>query len=167
MKDSLLPLRCAQAIFAMTTMVLIAYVADWWGQIHRAQAPAEVNFLVFTSIFSLLCVVFCILIQTERFSRFNSQYFIVGIDALLMTCWFGGFVALPVFLKQRICFGNVCRMAYASVVFAALEWLLFAATMCFTAFFALRKRRTSPATPPQKEWETDIETFEVVIEAKR
>jgi hypothetical protein len=111
-------------------------------------------------------VAFCILTQTERFSRFGSQILVVVLDALLMTCWFGGFVALPVFLKQRICFGNVCRMAYASVIFAALEWLLFAATMCYTGFFALRKRRTTPVTQPQKYWESDIETVDIVVETK-
>jgi hypothetical protein len=83
-----------------------------------------------------------------------------------MTCWFSGFVALPVFLNERVCFGGVCKMAYASIVFAVFQWILFAATMAYTAFFTLRKRHTTPVIQTQKDLETDIESVQVVIEAK-
>src|ERR1700759_2731488 len=102
-------------------------VADWWSQIHRQTAPAEITFLIVTSLLSILVVAATLLVATERFSRFANPFVFLVVDALLMTCWFGGFVALPVFLKQRVCFGAVCKTAYASVIFAAVEWVLFAA----------------------------------------
>jgi hypothetical protein len=164
----------------MTTMVLVAYgkptsphqpisirqtdkaertVADWWGEVHRQGAPVEISFLVVISILSLISVAFCALTQhTELFARLNSPFVTLGLDAVLMICWLGGFVALPVFLRQRVCFGTVCNVAYSGVVFAAVEWSLFAATCCYTAVVMLRKKKNKIELPPAVE--KDVESID-------
>jgi hypothetical protein len=78
------------------------------------------------------------------------------LDAVLMTFWLGGFVALPVFLRQRVCFGTVCNVAYSGVVFAAVEWALFAGTCCYTSVVLLRKKKNRIELPPAVE--KDVES---------
>lgn len=39
-----------------------------------------------------------------------------------MIFWFAGFIALAVFLGDRLCYGDVCSAAKAADVFAAFEW---------------------------------------------
>ena len=39
-----------------------------------------------------------------------------------MVFWFAGFVALAVFLGDRVCFGHVCSAAKAAAAFGAFEW---------------------------------------------
>jgi len=164
LKPVILSLRCAQALFAMAGMVLIAYVAEWWSQVHRQMAPAEVTFIVFISIFSLLIIAANMIVSTARFERYSNPLTEICLDGLLMVCWFGGFIALPVFLKQRICFGTVCKMAYASVAFAALEWPLFGATMICHAIRLCRKQ--GPESP-EKDLESDVEVVQVFVDSKK
>ncbi|KAK4580465.1 hypothetical protein LTR86_000668 [Recurvomyces mirabilis] len=61
-----------------------------------------------------------------------------------MLFWFAGFIALAVFLSDRVCFGHVCAAAKAACVFAAFEWLTFAGTTAMAVLHVLRTRgRTS------------------------
>jgi len=50
-----------------------------------------------------------------------------------MLFWFGGFVALAVFLSDRICFGTVCDVARASTAISALNWVAWSVTFAFGA----------------------------------
>ena len=87
-------------------------------------SPAEINFLLFSAVWTLLALIYVVgtTVQTLRINRFANRYAVLALDALTMTFWFGGFVALAVFLGARVCFGNVCNVAKAGVAFAALEW---------------------------------------------
>jgi Membrane-associating domain len=141
-------------------------VSDWWSQVHQQTAPAEVTFLVFTSLFSLLSISLSMIASTARFEQYANPFAEIGMDALLMVCWFGGFIALPVFLKQRVCFGTVCKVAYASVFFSAMEWVLFAATMSWAVVCLVRGRRKTPETP-EKDIEGDAELVAVFVNGKQ
>jgi hypothetical protein len=84
-------------------------------------SPVEFNFLIFSSVWTLLALTY-LTVVSARFPRLAHRFATLGADALTMTFWFGGFVALAVFLSSRVCFGNVCNVAKAAVGFAALEW---------------------------------------------
>jgi len=57
------------------------------------------------------------------FPRLAHKFAIVGVDALTMLFWFAGFIALAVFHHDLIlCYGNVCNVMVAAIVFAAFEW---------------------------------------------
>jgi hypothetical protein len=56
---------------------------------------------------------------------------ILALEGLTMLYWFGGFVALAVFLSDRICFGTVCDVARASTAISAVNWLVWAVTFVF------------------------------------
>lgn len=52
----------------------------------------------------------------------SNKFAILGAEVLTMLFWFAGFIALAVFLSDRVCFGHVCSAAKAATAFAAFEW---------------------------------------------
>jgi hypothetical protein len=84
-------------------------------------SPSEINFLIFTSVWSFLTLAYLI-IAPLKFPSAAPHYALLAVDGIAMTFWFAGFVALAVFLSSRICFGNVCNVAKAAVAFSAAEW---------------------------------------------
>lgn len=99
-------------------------VANWWNKYWRDMSPSEINFLLFTSVWTLLSLIYVVgtSVPQMRLSRFYNRYALLAVEALTMTFWFGGFVALAVFLSARVCFGNVCNVAKAGIGFSALQW---------------------------------------------
>lgn len=55
--------------------------------------------------------------------------------------WFGGCVALPVFLRQRVCFGGVCDMAYVGVGCAGVEFVLLGLSVGLVASGLVAKKK--------------------------
>lgn len=51
-----------------------------------------------------------------------NKYAILAVEALTMLFWFAGFIAIAVWLDNRVCFGTVCDSARAATAFAAFEW---------------------------------------------
>ncbi|OCL02138.1 hypothetical protein AOQ84DRAFT_434514 [Glonium stellatum] len=136
-----LPLRIAQGLFALVVLGLTAYVANWWsGQWHQF-SPSEVNFLIFSAVWTILALVYLI-VAPARFPNAAHKYGILAAEALTMVFWFAGFIALAVFLSDRICFGTVCNVAKAGTAFAAFEWLFFAATTLMATLHVWRTRNT-------------------------
>ena len=129
-------LRAIQAIFAIIILGLTAYgkplrllsrtslttsVANWWsGHWHR-NAPSEVGFLVFTSIWTLLALLY-LMLAPRFFPTAAHKFGILGAEALTMLFWFAGFIAMAVWLTDRLCYGGICTTAKAAAVFAAFEW---------------------------------------------
>jgi hypothetical protein len=98
-------------------------VANWWGGYWHATSPDEVNFLIFASVWSILSLIYLIIVPW-RFSDTpaHHKFAILAVEAVTMIFWFAGFIALAVFLSDRVCFGHVCSAAKAACVFAAFEW---------------------------------------------
>lgn len=100
-------------------------VAHWWSGYWHSYSPSEVNFLVFVAVWTILALVYLIL-APWRFPALAHVYTILAVEALTMIFWFAGFVALAVFLGDRVCYGTVCSCAKATAVFAALQWYVLA-----------------------------------------
>lgn len=96
-------------------------VANWWSGFWRAHSPDEVRYIVFCSVWTLLALIYLILAPL-KFPGFAHIFAILAIELLTMIFWFAGFIALTVFLGDRLCYGNVCSAAKAADVFAAFEW---------------------------------------------
>jgi hypothetical protein len=98
-------------------------VANWWSGYWHAGAPSQVSFLLFCSIITLITLAYLIIIPM-RFTehKLNRAGIIAGVEGLTMVFWFAGFVALAVFLGDRVCFGHVCSAAKAAAAFGAFEW---------------------------------------------
>jgi len=137
------PLRVFQSAFSLIVLGFTTYVASWWSKYWRDSAPSQINFLLFSSIWTILSLGFLTAAALPRFQGMAMAHRIVllVVEALTMMFWFGGFVALAVFLSARVCFGTVCNVAKAGVVFAALQWLLFVATASMMAINVFRKEQ--------------------------
>lgn len=143
MVNIMLPLRGAQATFTIVVLGLTAYgtsqyqrqqrealqsysystVSNWWANYWRDMSPVEINFLLFSSVFSLITTIYLTLAALNKLPAIAANRFaLLAADAVTMMFWFGGFIALAVFLSSRVCFGNVCNVAKASVAFGALNW---------------------------------------------
>jgi hypothetical protein len=144
----ILPVRGVQAVLAITVLGLMAYgkstepfqknirspqqiVSSWWSSHWRQSSPSEVNFLIFAPSWTILALAPLIAIPL-RFSHLLSsslaKWGLLALEGLTMLYWFGGFIALAVFLSDRICFGTVCDVARASTAISALNWVAWAVT---------------------------------------
>jgi hypothetical protein len=86
-------------------------------------SPTEINFLLFSSVFSLVTTIYLSLAALNKLPAIaNNRFALLAADAMTMTFWFAGFIALAIFLSSRVCFGNVCNVAKASVAFGAFNW---------------------------------------------
>ncbi|KAF2097112.1 hypothetical protein NA57DRAFT_77367 [Rhizodiscina lignyota] len=148
-----LPLRATQAVFTVIVLGLTAYVSNWWNGYWHDMSPDEINFLLFCSVWTILSLAYLIVVPW-RFSNsaVGHKYGILAAEALTMLFWFAGFVALAVFLSNRVCFGTVCNIAKAATVFASLEWLVFAITTGMATLHVVRTRGTNNTrADPQME----------------
>jgi len=139
-----LPLRIVQAVFAVIVLGLMAYAADdwayWWS-------PDQVNFLLFTSVWTLLALLYLVLAPTH-YPVAAHKYGILFAEAVTMIFWFAGFVALAVLLNNVGCGHStwgVCKASVAGDVFGALLWLLFLATTIMAAMHVNRTKRSGNA----------------------
>jgi hypothetical protein len=86
-------------------------------------APSQVNFLLFCAIWSVVALLYLTIVPW-RFSNTvaHHKFAILFFETLTMLFWFAGFIALAVFLSDRVCFGHVCNAAKAAAAFGAFEW---------------------------------------------
>ncbi|KAF2734861.1 hypothetical protein EJ04DRAFT_227638 [Polyplosphaeria fusca] len=148
-----LPVRGLQAVLAVTVLGMMAYVASWWTSHWRQLSPSEVNWMIFSPVWTILVLVPLILVPL-KFDHMSSQpavkWGLLVAEALTMLYWFGGFIALAVFLSDRICFGTVCSVAKAGTAIAAFEWVAFAVTAVFSVLRVVKGGRKSGGTGEPK-----------------
>ena len=86
-------------------------------------SPSQINFLLFDAVWTVLALLYLIIVPW-RFSETvaHHKFAILAVEAVTMIFWFAGFIALAVFLGERVCYGHVCSAAKAAIVFAAFEW---------------------------------------------
>jgi hypothetical protein len=91
------------------------------ASVYRNGSPSEINFLIFTSLWTLLALIYLTL-TSWKLERFAHPWIITGVESLTMLFWFAGFIAAAVFLSDLItCAGHACSAAKAATVFAAFE----------------------------------------------
>jgi len=91
---------------------------NWWWV-----SPSQVNFLIFTSVWTILAVAY-LAIAPGRFPTVAHKFGILAAELLTMLFWFAGFIALAVLLTDIGCGSRkgVCAASVAGDVFAAFEW---------------------------------------------
>ena len=95
-------------------------MTNWWLHYWRDTPPSALTFLLFSASWTLLTLAY-VVAAPLRFPAAAPRLVLLGADGLAMTFWFAAFVALAVFLAARICSGNVCNVARASVALAQLS----------------------------------------------
>ncbi|KAF4630272.1 hypothetical protein G7Y89_g7863 [Cudoniella acicularis] len=121
------PLRIAQVIFAIIVLGIMAYVVNWFNTyaffLFASSSPSQANFLLFTSIWTLLVLVYLI-IAPVRFQSFAHKYAILGVESGL----------------------DVCGASEAGVAFSAFEWLLFLISTAMAAMHCWNTKDSSNTT---------------------
>lgn len=117
-------------------------VASWWTTHWRQMSPVEVNFMIFSPVWSLIALPALTVVpwMMPRIAQATiPKIGLLVLELVTMLYWFGGFIALAVFLRDRICFGAVCNVAKAGTVISALNWAAFAVTFIFNIVGLFRK----------------------------
>ncbi|CAI6333908.1 unnamed protein product [Periconia digitata] len=146
-----LPVRGVQFALSATVLGMMAYVASWWSSHWRQMSPVEVNFMIFSPIWSILALAALIVVPMKFPSMAEQTGPKIGLFVLeLVTSlyWFGGFVALAVFLNDRICFGTVCSIAKAGTAISAINWAAWAATLVATVIRVFFNKGASMSKAP-------------------
>ena len=122
---------------------------------HWMQSPpAPMSFLVFTPVWSLLALVALLVVQL-KFAYLTAsaaaRYGLLALEGVTMLYWFAGFVALAVFLADRICFGQVCDVARAGTVIGGLSWAAWMGSFVVGVWGLFKGPKA--AAPTQKEVE--------------
>jgi hypothetical protein len=147
----ILPLRVAQALFAVIVLGVLAYcksshisnppflfpqhplspslhstnallAANAWRYAHWT--PSQISFMIFCSIWTFLVLVYLV-VAPIRFQRYSHKFAILGLEAVTMIFWFAGFIALADMLNWWSLGGThwgPYRAAVAGCVLGAFEW---------------------------------------------
>ncbi|RYO84710.1 hypothetical protein DL766_003419 [Monosporascus sp. MC13-8B] len=138
-------LRAAQLVSAFATLALTAYVADWYNSETLTASPAQINWLLACSVFSVGSIGYL-----EGAKRFHPRAF-HSFAALCLECinalfYLFGFVYLAAFISRLLfCWGSVCGAARGGVAFGALGFLFWVASAALAAREVIRGR-TSPSS---------------------
>jgi hypothetical protein len=110
-------------------------------------SPSEVNFMVFSPVWSLLALAALVVVPMKMSALAASspvKFGLFALEILTMFYWFSGFIALAVFLRDRICFGAVCDVAKAGAVLSAVNWLVWLGTAVLSAVVIFRREPVAP-----------------------
>lgn len=117
----ILPLRLAQALFSIIVLGLTAHIIDLYrGPQGYGWTPDSIDFMLFTSIWTLLAVAYLVL-APSRFPAAAHKYAIIGVEAVTMIFWFAAWVAVASWWG-RGWRGGVWGEGVAAIVFAAFVW---------------------------------------------
>ncbi|KAK4121781.1 hypothetical protein N657DRAFT_577109 [Parathielavia appendiculata] len=141
----MLLIRVTQGVFALLVLILSGFVAHWYNSSTSLNSPAQINYLIFTAIWSFLSLA-SIQLLPRFLPRTPKSYLTLPFDAATAVFSFAGFVALAVFLQGLLfCRGAPCHAAQADVAFAAFSFATWAASTALTALEMVRARRGGKA----------------------
>lgn len=145
----ILPLRIAQALFALFVLGLAGYCVD------ALEIYPEAGFLVFTSVWTFIVLAY-LLVTPMYYPQLHNRWFVVGSEAVTMIFWFAGFIAIADSTKisRFKCFGAGCRVldcAKAAAAFACFSWLAWSATLALIIHALIEYRKGGHAVDPDAE----------------
>ncbi|OAL54565.1 hypothetical protein IQ07DRAFT_583837 [Pyrenochaeta sp. DS3sAY3a] len=146
-----LGLRGVQVVLSIIVLGLTAYIVDAFTTPWASWSPDSLNFMLFTSVWTLLAVAYLVLSPT-RFPKAAHKYAIAAVEFITMIFWFAAFIAVAVLwrdswrgVRGR---GTFYGSGVAAIVFSAFLWLTFVATTVLSALHIRRTSRNDTAPPP-------------------
>ncbi|KAF2969915.1 hypothetical protein GQX73_g3706 [Xylaria multiplex] len=117
----ILALRVAQFTLAFVVLGLSAYVANWYNVDTMSPPPAQIGWLLFVSLFTIISI--GVLEGLPKFApRFHHPYAALSLEFGNALFYFAGFIALSTFMGRLLfCRGSVCSAARADVARTADE----------------------------------------------
>ncbi|KAF1839324.1 hypothetical protein BDW02DRAFT_148118 [Decorospora gaudefroyi] len=136
-----LSLRGVQVVFSIIVLGLTAFIVSEYVN----WSPASVDFMLFTSIWTLLVLIYLTL-APSRFPRAAHKFAIMGVEALTMLFWFAAFVAVATYWADQWWAGRgtFYNCGITAIVFSALTWVTFVATLGLAARGSPRSDATGP-----------------------
>lgn len=126
-----------------------APVASWYNS--NSASPSSVNFLIFTSIWTILLALPYLTITPRFFPTAAHKYGILACEAVTMLWWLAAFLAEAVFMSRlEFCRGSVCTSARAGVAFSAMSWVLFVSTTAMAVIYVFRTKNTVQSSRARK-----------------
>ena len=109
-------------------------MANKYNTAHTG-SPSQINFLLFASVWTLLLALPYLTLSYRFYPDAAHKFGIFAAEFVTMVFWFGGFIALAVFVTSFLgCSGPICEAAQAGIVLAAFEWWVFLPLFCFNIF---------------------------------
>lgn len=100
-------------------------MVDQYTNPWASWSPHSLNFMLFTSIWTLLAVAYLTLTPT-RFPRAAHKFAIAAVEFLTMLFWFASFIAVAVLWRDIYWgwsgHGTVHNTGIAAIVFGAFLW---------------------------------------------
>lgn len=124
-----LGIRGVQVVFAIIVLGLTAYLVDHYTTPRGSWSPHSLNFMLFTSVWTLLAVAYLTLAPT-RFPRAAHKFAIAAVEFLTMLFWFAAFIAVAVLWRDIYYWsyygyhGTFHNSGIAAIVFGAFLWLV-------------------------------------------
>ncbi|KAF1846452.1 uncharacterized protein K460DRAFT_367233 [Cucurbitaria berberidis CBS 394.84] len=143
-----LGLRGVQVLLSIIVLGLAAYLVNSLTTPWGTWSPHSLNFMLFTSVWTLLAVAYLVLSPT-RFPRAAHKFAIGAVEFLTMIFWFAAFVAVAA-LWGDIWWrrGTFYSCGVAAIVFSAFLWLTFVATTVLAALHIRSTPRNDNAPAP-------------------
>ncbi|KAJ4318404.1 hypothetical protein N0V94_004450 [Neodidymelliopsis sp. IMI 364377] len=145
-----LGLRGVQVLFAIIVLGLTAYIVDQYTNPWASWSPHSLNFMLFTSVWTLLAVAYLTVAPT-RFPRAAHKFAIAAVEFLTMLFNFAAFVAVAVLWRDIYWghgHGTFHNCGVAAIVFSAFLWLTFLVTTVISALHIRNSSRGNTAPPP-------------------
>ena len=144
-----LGLRGVQVVLSIVVLGLTAYLVDAFSTPYGNWSPRSINFMLFTSVWTLLAVAYLVLAPT-RFPKAAHKYAIGAVEFLTMLFWFAAWVAVAALWGAGWAGGQgtFYGCGVAAIVFGAFIWLAFVATTILAALHIRRTPRNDTAPPP-------------------
>jgi len=144
------PIRVIQGVLAIIVLGLMSYVVDGWDDFFWSWGHSTTNFLLFTSVWTILALIYLVLVSF-RFADHPAghKFGVLFVETITTIFWFAGFVAFADLLSDLPYARRwgVKRAGIAADVFAAFEWLLFSATLIISALHCWRTRGEHSSRP--------------------
>ncbi|KAH7133389.1 marvel domain-containing protein [Dactylonectria estremocensis] len=139
-------LRGLQLAMALTSLGLSAKVVNYFMRGSRTASPTPFMFITFTSVFSLLSLLY--LVVVPRFApRASHPYASIAVDMTNTIFYFAGFIVLAVYMTGlTFCRGAVCSASRAVAVFAAAQFTVWIASTILTVKDLFVKSSKPPKT---------------------
>jgi len=150
-----LGLRGVQVLLSIIVLGLVAYLVNAYTTPWGSWSPHSLNFMLFTSVWTLLAVAYLVLSPT-RFPRAAHKFAIGAVEFLTMIFWFAAFVAVAA-LWGDVAWGynrhhsTFYGCGVAAIVFSAILWLTFVVTTILAALHIRRTPRNDTAPPPDMQ----------------
>jgi hypothetical protein len=100
----------------------ISKVIDAYRGPYSNWSPASVDFMLFTSLWTLLAVAYLLLVPT-RFPRAAHKYAIAAVEFITMIFWFAAFVSVAVRWSDGWPgWGTFRNSGIVAIIFSAFLW---------------------------------------------